>query len=102
MEELRELEGKSRMEYVGRISKIIKFYLRSSTNTARRLKEEANKKIQEIDEMSLSEYELLPEDERKLYLESTLPIKKQEALQRRMQFVQRMTELRRGEVPTSI
>lgn len=51
--------------------------------------------------MSLSEYELLAEDEKKFYLESTLPKKKQEALQRRMQFVQRMTELRKKEVSTS-
>ncbi|XP_011879968.1 PREDICTED: uncharacterized protein LOC105568710 [Vollenhovia emeryi] len=57
--------------------------------------EEVAKKIQEIDEMSLSEYELLPDDDKKFYLESTLPIKKQEALQRRKQFLQQITELRR-------
>lgn len=57
--------------------------------------EETNKRTQEIDEMWLSEYELLAEDEKKFYLESTLPIKKQEALQRRAQFLQQMTELRR-------
>ncbi|EFN85830.1 hypothetical protein EAI_16674 [Harpegnathos saltator] len=45
--------------------------------------------------MWLSEYELLAEDEKKLYLERTLPIKKQEALQRRTDFLQQMTELRR-------
>ncbi|XP_072764383.1 hydrocephalus-inducing protein homolog [Anoplolepis gracilipes] len=60
---------------------------------AQRLAETTAKKIQEIDEMSLSEYELLAEDEKKFYLESTLSRKKQEALQRRMQFVQRITEL---------
>lgn len=68
--------------------------MRHRLNIAKKLAEEIKKKIQEIDEMSLSEYELLAEDEKKFYLESTLPIKKQEALQRRMQFVQRMTELR--------
>ncbi|XP_014477569.1 PREDICTED: hydrocephalus-inducing protein homolog [Dinoponera quadriceps] len=62
---------------------------------ARRLMEETNKRIQEIDEMWLSEYELLAEDEKKFYLESTLPIKKQETLQRRIQFLQQMTELRK-------
>lgn len=51
--------------------------------------------------MSLSEYELLAEDEKKFYLESTLPRKKQEALQRRMQFIQRMTELKKRKVSTS-
>lgn len=51
--------------------------------------------------MSLSEYELLPEDEKKFYLESTLPRKKQEALQRGMQFVQRMTELKKRKVSIS-
>lgn len=51
--------------------------------------------------MSLSEYELLEEDEKKFYLESTLPKKKQEALQRQMQFIQRMTELKKKEVLTS-
>lgn len=45
--------------------------------------------------MSLSEYELLPDDDKKFYLESTLPIKRQEALQRQMQFLQQITELRR-------
>jgi len=48
--------------------------------------------------MSLSEYELLPEDDKKFYLKSTLPIKKQEALQRRMQFLQQITELRKRKV----
>lgn len=68
---------------------------------AQKLAEEIAKKIQEIDEMSLSEYELLAEDEQKFYLESTLPRKKQEVLQRRMQFIQRMTELRKRKVSTS-
>jgi len=52
--------------------------------------------------MSLSEYELLAENDKKLYLESTLPIKRQEALQRRMRFVQQMTEMRRRKVFTRI
>jgi hypothetical protein len=51
--------------------------------------------------MSLSEYELLAENDKKFYLEATLPIKKQEALQRRMRFVQQMTEMRRRKVFTS-
>ncbi|XP_019884344.2 hydrocephalus-inducing protein homolog [Camponotus floridanus] len=67
---------------------------------AQKLVEEIAKKIQEIDEMSLSEYELLAEDEKKFYLESILPRKKQEALQRRMQFIQRITELRKRKVST--
>lgn len=67
-------------------------------NKAKKLAEEVAKKIEEIDEMSLSEYELLPEDDKKLYLDSTIPIKKQEALQRRMQFLQQITELRRRKV----
>lgn len=71
-------------------------------NKANKLTEEVAKKIQEIDEMSLSEYELLPEEDKKFYLESILPIKKQEALQRRMQFSQQMTELRRKKVSTLI
>jgi len=67
-------------------------------NIAKRLAEEVAKKIQKIDEMSLSEYELLSDDDKKFYLESTLPIKKQEALQRRMQFLQQITELRKRKV----
>ncbi|KAG5334606.1 HYDIN protein, partial [Acromyrmex charruanus] len=63
--------------------------------TSNKLAEEVAEKIQEIDEMSLSEYELLPEEDKKFYLESTLPIKKEEALQRRIQFSQQMMELRR-------
>lgn len=70
-------------------------------NKAKRLAEEVAKKIQEIDEMSSSEYELLPDDDKKFYLESILPIKKQEALQRRMQFLQ-ITELRKRKVLTLI
>ncbi|XP_011690792.1 PREDICTED: hydrocephalus-inducing protein-like [Wasmannia auropunctata] len=62
---------------------------------AKKLEEEVAKKIQEIDEMSLSEYELLPEDDKKFYLELTLPIKKQEVLQRQTQFLQKITELRK-------
>ncbi|XP_077269229.1 uncharacterized protein LOC143901120 [Temnothorax americanus] len=69
---------------------------------AKRLAEEVANKIQKIDEMSLSEYELLPDDDKKFYLESTLPIKKQEALQRRMQFLQQITELRKRKVLTLI
>jgi len=69
---------------------------------AKELAEEVAKKIEEIDEMSLSEYELLPEDDKKFYLKSTLPIKKQEALQRRMQFLQQITELRKRKVLTLI
>ncbi|KAL6429111.1 hypothetical protein ACFW04_008116 [Cataglyphis niger] len=68
---------------------------------AQKLADEIAKKIQEIDEMSLSEYELLAEDEKEFYLELTLPKKKQEALQRQMQFIQRMTELKKKEVLTS-
>lgn len=60
--------------------------------------EETNKRIQEIDEMWLSEYELLTEDEKKFYPELTLPLKKQEALQRRTQFLQQMAELKRRKV----
>lgn len=71
-------------------------------NVAKRLAEEVAKKIQEIDEMSLSEYELLPDDDKKFYLESTLPIKKQEALQRQMQFLEQITELRKRKVLTLI
>ena len=71
-------------------------------NKANKLTEEVVKKIQEIDEMSLSEYELLPEEDKKFYLELTLPIKKEEALQRRVQFSQQMMELRRKKVSTLI
>jgi len=69
---------------------------------AKELAKEVAKKIEEIDEMSLSEYELLSEDDKKFYLKSTLPIKKQEALQRRMQFLQQITELRKRKVLTLI
>lgn len=71
-------------------------------NIAKRLAEEIAKKIQEIDEMSLSEYELLAEDEKEFYLKSTLPIKKQQAVFRRMQFAERMLELRKRKVLYSI
>ncbi|XP_039306782.1 hydrocephalus-inducing protein homolog [Solenopsis invicta] len=67
---------------------------------AQRLAEEVAKKIQEIDEMSLSEYELLPDEDKKFYLELTLPIKKQEALQRRTKYLQQITELRNKKVLT--
>nr|XP_012234643.1 PREDICTED: uncharacterized protein LOC105679292 [Linepithema humile] len=82
-------------------------FLNSMDTYVRKMKKlhelkETAKKIQEIDEMSLSEYELLAENDKKFYLESTLPIKKQEALQRRMQFVQQMTEMRKRKVFTSI
>ncbi|KAL6255305.1 hypothetical protein P5V15_013645 [Pogonomyrmex californicus] len=68
----------------------------------RKLADEVAKKIQEIDEMSLSEYELLAEDDKEFYLEATLPIKKQEALQRKMQFIQQMTALKNRNVLTLI
>ncbi|XP_026670106.1 hydrocephalus-inducing protein homolog [Ceratina calcarata] len=41
------------------------------------------RKIQEIDQMSLSEYEQLPEEDRKMYLDALLPIKKEAAESRR-------------------
>jgi len=64
--------------------------------------EETKRKIQKIDKMWLSEYELLDEEDKKLYMESILPKRKQEALQRKMRFMQRMTEVRKGEISISI
>jgi len=52
--------------------------------------------------MMISEYELLDEEDKKLYAELTLPKKRQEALQRKMRFMQRMTEVRKRKVSISI
>lgn len=103
MDKLRELEG-GLYYVIDRITEVVKSWnsYGNRTNTARKLMEETDKRIQKIDEMWLSEYELLAEDEKKFYLESTLPIKKQEALKRRTQFLQQITELRGRKVLTLI
>ncbi|XP_076221868.1 hydrocephalus-inducing protein homolog [Nomia melanderi] len=50
------------------------------------------KRIRDIDEMSLSEYELLTDGDKKMYLEAILPVKRERASLRRAQFAERMTE----------
>ncbi|KAG7200298.1 hypothetical protein KM043_017763 [Ampulex compressa] len=49
-------------------------------------------RIQDIENMSLSDYDLLSQEDKRSYLEAILPIRKKEALHRRMQFNRRMAE----------
>ncbi|KAK9306551.1 hypothetical protein QLX08_002752 [Tetragonisca angustula] len=49
-------------------------------------------KIQDIDEMSSSEYDQLPDEDKKIYLDAILPRKREEASRRRARFIERMME----------
>lgn len=51
-----------------------------------------NQKIQDIDEMSSSEYDQLPDEDKKMYLDAILPLKRAEASRRRARFIERMME----------
>ncbi|XP_076659704.1 hydrocephalus-inducing protein homolog [Halictus rubicundus] len=66
------------------------------------------KRIRDIDEMSLSEYEPLADEDKKMYLEAILPAKRERASLRRARFAERMMERRKkkgapagGTVPRS-
>ena len=56
--------------------------------------DESAKKIIEMDEMSLSEFDILSEEDKDLYREKILVPRSQESLRRRIAFQQRITELR--------
>lgn len=52
-------------------------------------------KIQDIDQMSASEYDQLPDEDKQMYLDAILPIKREEASRRRARFIERMMERRK-------
>ncbi|XP_053973580.1 hydrocephalus-inducing protein homolog [Hylaeus volcanicus] len=57
-------------------------------------------RIRDIDGMSLSEYDLLDDEDKKMYLEAVLPGKRARALLRRAQFTERMSQRRQRKVRT--
>ncbi|KAI4504415.1 hypothetical protein M0802_000886 [Mischocyttarus mexicanus] len=60
-----------------------------------KIAENTSKKIQEIDEMSLSDYDQISDEDKNIYLQAVLPIKRQEAYLRRAQLSQKLEELKR-------
>lgn len=49
-------------------------------------------RIREIDEMSASEYDQLSNEDKKMYINTVLPRKKEEAARRRTRLMERMIE----------
>ncbi|XP_031371256.1 hydrocephalus-inducing protein homolog isoform X3 [Apis dorsata] len=63
-------------------------------------KPDPKQRIREIDEMSASEYDQLSNEDKKMYIDTILPRKKEEAARRRTRFMERMIErTKRKEVP---
>lgn len=55
-------------------------------------KPDPKQRIREIDEMSASEYDQLSNEDKKMYIDTILPRKKEEAARRRTRFMERMIE----------
>nr|XP_034173204.1 hydrocephalus-inducing protein homolog isoform X3 [Osmia lignaria] len=53
---------------------------------------DVGKKIQDIREMTSSQYDLLSEQDKKLYLDAILPVKRAEAAKRKARYLERMME----------
>ncbi|KAK2576816.1 hypothetical protein KPH14_005450 [Odynerus spinipes] len=62
---------------------------------AEKIAEDTARKIQEIDEMSYSEYEELPEEDKNVYLAAILPLRRQEAAMRKVRFSVQLKELKK-------
>lgn len=59
---------------------------------------DVGKKIQDIHEMTSSEYDLLSEQDKKLYLDAILPVKRAEAAKRKARYLERMMERKKKKV----
>ncbi|XP_078052175.1 hydrocephalus-inducing protein homolog [Augochlora pura] len=57
---------------------------------------DAEKRIQDIEEMSLSEYELLNDEDKEMYLEAVLPALREKAWLRRSRFAERKMNQKKG------